>query len=106
MSCNVRTAVVPSLNVKSENSSSPFLAAAPLRFTTPFSSTLAFFPSETPNLEMSGSESPLAPLARDFYIDYYILKQNTYLEALVTIVLDDGLHFIISEQVNGISGGV
>ena len=67
MSYIFKTGVFPSLNVKSVNSSSPFFAAPPLILTTPFSSTLAFFPdSETASFAISGKDSPLAPFDKDF----------------------------------------
>jgi len=59
-SWSLTVAVVPSLKLKSEKS--PPLS--PFKATTPFSSTLTFFPSPA-NFEMSGSVS-----FEDFYKDF------------------------------------
>jgi hypothetical protein len=68
--------VVPSLKVKSLNSSSPFLPPAPLlKFTTPLSSTLTFLPSAAASLEISGRVSALETLASDFYKNYYYINK-------------------------------
>ena len=61
------TAVLPSLKVKSANSSSPFFPAPPLRETTPFSSTLAFLPpSAVETFWISGRVSCLELFEMDF----------------------------------------
>ena len=100
------TFVVPSLNGKSANSSSPFLPAPPLMLTTPFSSTFGFFPaSATESFAISGRDSVLDVLARDFY--HNINKNEMfYLECLMTEVLDDCFHFIVSVEIGRISGWV
>lgn len=61
MSYSLTTAVFPSLNEKSVNSS-PLDEA----LTMP-SETFAFLPSETANLAISGSDSDLVALAIDDY---------------------------------------
>ena len=53
---------VPSLNEKSEKS-----PLSPLMLTTPYASTLTFFPSVEASLAISGNESPLPPFYKDFY---------------------------------------
>ena len=96
--------MVPSLKEKSVKSSS-FLAAPPLTLTTPFSSTFCFLPvSATESLAISGSDSVLLALATDLY-KYYLKINGNYLDGLVTEVLNDGFHFIISVEVDGISVG-
>jgi hypothetical protein len=95
--------VVPSLNENSEKSS-PFEVLA---LTIP-PSTLDFLASAVDTLAMSGSDSVLVVFAKDDYRFKIIIlrRKRAYLESLVTEVLNDGLHFVISEEINWVSCGV
>lgn len=108
MSWILRTAVLPSLNEKSTNSSP---LEAPLLTIPP--STLTFLPaaSAPESFEISGSDSYFKVFEMDYYknnINKLKLKieNETYLECLVAEVLNGGLELVISVQVDGISGGV
>jgi len=62
-SWSLAVAVWPSLKPKSAKS--PF--SPPFMGTTPFSSTLTFFPPASASLEISGRDSPFEAFWSDFY---------------------------------------
>jgi hypothetical protein len=67
---------------------------------------LAFLLSPAVILAISGRDSAFAVLAKDYYkvnINKYL---KNYLKSIVAEVLDNSLHFIISEEVGGVSGWV